>query len=434
MKTLIALTLGLSLSAAAFCQPAAKAFPNTDVIIENAVLHPVSRESFRGSLWVHDGKIAALWADGGATPPAATAARKIDAQGQSVYPGLISAASLLGLVEIESIRASRDFAETGDNNANARAAIAINADSELIPVARAGGVLTVHTVPMNPQGLIVGQSAVVNLSGWNYEQMLVVADAALHIVWPSTMLPPWLPDAMRAEAEKAAAQRLVTLGTSIADARRYAQRKATDDQPVDLRLRALAEAIGGKRPIHVHAEDYASIRAALDFFGREKLPFVLVGGQDAWRLAAELKAQNVAVILGTPHALPFRRHEGFDVSYRSAARLHEAGVRFALTGEVSSMGAALEKNLGPTAGAAVGYGLPEADALRAITLSAAEVLGIADRLGSLDVGKDATLILTDGSPLELTTTVKQAFIRGVDVSLDNRHESLYQRYRARVEP
>lgn len=429
LKTPALLSLALSMAAALTATTAHA----TSVLIENATLHTVSGGSYAGSLLITDGKIADLkpTAQAGsiAVPVDAT---RVDAGGAQLYPGLISANSLIGLTEIEAIRASNDFAETGDVNANARAQIAVNADSEQIPVTRNGGVLTVHVVPANPSGLIVGRSAVIALDGWNWEDMTVQADAGLHIVWPATLLPPWLPPAMRADAERTATQRVETLKQSFEQARRYAQAvKANPATQPDLRLAALVPVVEGRERAHVHAEDYASIRAAIDFFREQKLKFTLIGGQDAWRLAADLQADDVQLILSTPHNLPLRRHEGYDVVYRNAARLHEAGLKFAIAGEGSAFGASLEKNLGYVAGAAVGYGLPAEVALRSITLTPAELLGVGDRLGSLEVGKDATVFLASGSPLEITSTVQRIWIRGKEVPVESRHTRFRDRYDAR---
>jgi imidazolonepropionase-like amidohydrolase len=295
------------------------------VLIQNADVYPVSGPMLaKTSVLIDAGKIQAIGANADAK---AADARKIDATGLRLYPGLISAHSSLGLVEIEAVRASVDTAEVGSVNSNAKAQIALHADSDLIPVARAGGVLTVLSVPsVGEGGLFAGQSALINLRGWTFEEMTVKAPVAMHLYWPSTRLPPWLPKAMLEQANKAAAESLRNLEDTWLQVEAYRAKAkigvASANQ--DLRLQALLPVMDGTLPLFIHANELTQIRAALAFCTKHKLRFTLVGGLDAWRLSEELRAANVSVILASPFNAPLRRSEGYDVFYSAASKLAAA--------------------------------------------------------------------------------------------------------------
>lgn len=422
-----------SLLALSVCTLLAIGGAHAATLIEHADVYSVSRApEANTAVLIDGGKIVALGSQALEQAKSISNLERVDATGLRLYPGLISAHSSLGLLEIEAMRASVDTAEVGPDNANVRAQVAINADSEFIEVARAGGVLSVLSVPSVGQGgLFAGQSALINLRGWNYEEMTVSPAVAMHLYWPSTRLPPWLPPPVLAQAKQAAADSLVQLEKIMQEAKSY-QAKANDDAAnPDLRLRALMPMLDGKQPLFIHADDVEQIRAALDFTAKHGLKWTLVGGFDAWRLAAELKAANVSVILGSPFNTPYRRSEGYDVAYSAAGKLEKAGLRFAIAADGGGMNAALEKNLSHLAAQSVAFGLSEARALRAITLDAAEILGISERLGSIDPGKDANFILTRGDVLELATPVISVYIAGEKQAMTSRHSRLCERYQTR---
>ena len=420
------MTLALQ-AAAIFGVIAAPQFACAATLIEHADVYPVSRAVLVDTaVLIEVGKIKAIGAQALAQAGSAT---RIDATGLRLYPGLISANSSLGLIEIEAVRATVDTAEVGAVNPNARAQIAVHADSDLLPVARAGGVLTALSVPRG--NLIAGQSALINLSGWNYEEMTVKPAVAMHIYWPSTRLPDWLPKPAIEQALKAAAENLRVLDASFAEAIAYRAKQALPQATHDLRLEALQPVLSGDLPLFIHANELTQIRGALTFAAKYKLKVTLVGALDAWRVADELKAANVQVILGSPFNLPMRRSESYDVLYSAAAKLHAAGVKIAIAGDGGGMDASLEKNIAYLAAQAAAFGLAPAQALRAITLSAAEILGVSDRLGSIDVGKDANLILVRGDILEITSPIQRIFIAGIDTPMSSRHSKLCERYQGR---
>lgn len=423
-----------SLLAAALSAALPPMAPAASLLLEGATLYPVSSAPIdNGSVLLTDGKIAAIGARGSFAVPADAA--RVDYTGKRIYPGFIAANSVLGLTEIEAVRASNDYAEVGPFNPNVRAEVAVNTDSETIPVTRAAGIVAVHVAPQTAQGgLFTGNGAVIKLQGWTWEQMTLKADAGVHLVWPSKRAPDFLPPPVIAELRKAADTNRGLIDEVSANARRYAQSAdaAATEGSVDLRYAALAPVFKRERRLFVHADDLAAIRGAIDFCAVEKLDCVLVGGIDSWRVATELKQQQIPVILGSPFTVPLRRHEGFDTVFRNAARLHAAGVQIAIAGDGSGFAAPLEKNLPHHAAQTVAYGLPAEQALRAITLEPARILGIADRLGSLEVGKDASLLVSDGDPLEFDSQIVAVYIDGEPVDLASRHSRLYERYRQRV--
>jgi imidazolonepropionase-like amidohydrolase len=377
-------------------------------------------------------RIAALGP--GLAPPAG--ARVVDLQGLHVYPGLIDANTILGLVEIGSVRGTVDVNEVGDLNPNVRAEVALHPDSELLPVARAGGVLVAMAAPRG--GLVAGTAAVFRLDGWTWEDLTVAAPAGLLVQWPSMRIDR-APDARPSaeEQERTRDERLRSLRQAFAAARAYerahaaAGKKGIPAHERDPRWEAMLPVVRGRIPVLVAARDVSQIRAALRWAQEEGLRMVLLSGGDVARLADEIARARVDVVLDPTWALPERRWEPYDEPFTIAARLHAAGVRFCITTGSGTFGAANARNLTCEAAAAVAHGLPPEEGLRAITQRPAEILGVGDRLGTLAPGKEATLIVTDGDPLDIRTHVVRAFIAGREVSLETRQTRLWERYRAR---
>ena len=370
------------------------------VVLKGAVIHPVSGPDIAdGEIVFEDGKITALGR--GLTLP--EGAKVIDATGKHIYPGLISAHTVLGLTEIQSVRGTADIAEPGTINPNARAQVAINPDSELLPVARANGVLTALAVPKTQDGLISGLSTLVHLDGWTWEQMTVKPTVGLHVFWPELRIEkdPRYPQTPE-EQQKDIDRRLRELRDTFDAARAYARAsEARTERRTDVRFAAMLPVLRGEIPVFVHANDIRQIESAVQWTAAEHLKLVIVGGQDAWRVTDLLKEHDVPVIVSPVNALPLRRWEGYDAAYANAGKLQAAGVRFCIANDGSDFEAAHERNLPYQAAQAAAHGLPREEALRAVTLYPAQILGVADRTGSLDVGKEATLIVTTGDPLEI---------------------------------
>lgn len=397
------------------------------IVLVNATIHTVSGPTLQNaSLRFADGLIEAVGAE-----VSRADAEVIDLQGRHVYPGIIAANSALGLVEIPAVRATVDDVEVGPINPNVRAQVAMNPDSDLIPVARADGVLGALIVPGAGQGgIVAGLSAFAQLDGWTWEDLTLAAPVAMHVYWPGQNFPPWLPPALIQQAREAARQQIAALERAIVDARAYQRaRDAQALERVDLRWEAMAPVLRGELPVFFHADTVSQMREALAFARREDLRAVIVGGQEAARMIDELRAARVAVILTGTHRLPLHRWEAYDAPFTVAAELHAAGIPFAIAGPGGARGSSNERTLAFQAATAVAHGLPREEAIRAITLYPARILGIGDRLGSIEPGKLATLIVVDGDPLDIRSTVERAWIGGREIDLSSRHTRLYDKFR-----
>lgn len=408
------------------------------VLLSGATVVTVSGATLEKSdVLLVDGKIAGI----GPKITAPAGAEVIDVTGKRIYPGLIAAQTLLGLVEIAGARQTVDSAEIGTINPNARTQTAVNPDSELIPVARANGVLTALVVPAEKAGgapkgnLLAGTSALIRLDGWTWEDLTLRSPIAMHVYWPAMRVNPDSRVKSSSLQQKEIDAEVRTLDDTFALARSYAKAKASGrtNLDTDLRWEAMLPVVRGELRVFVHADEQKQIRAALAFARRHELKIAIVGGLDAWRVADELKAADVPVIVGGTHRLPLRRDDDYEAAYANPARLYAAGVRFCIAGGVSGPSEiGNERNLPYHAARAAAHGLPKEIALRSVTLGAAEVLGVEKELGSLDVGKRATLIVTDGDPLEIPTQIERAYIDGAPVDLRSRHTQLYEKYRERL--
>jgi imidazolonepropionase-like amidohydrolase len=403
------------------------------VAIRNATIYPVTAPPIaNGTIVFSKGVITAVGANV-AIPPDALV---IDGSGLSVYPGLIDAGTQLGLVEVDSVAGTVDTSELGDINPNAAAAVALNPHSNLIPVTRVNGITNVLTAPSG--GMISGQDALINLSGWTPQEMVVKAPVAMHLNFPRIRSGAFDEQPQEEEAQKEAqknySRQLDKLRDVLRDARAYAQAAGAraHDAGVkrfdrDVMLEALVPVVEGHEPVVIHAESARDIRAAIKFADEQKLKMILAGAQDVAKVVTELKSRNIPVILGPILDLPNREDDPYDLTFTNAKTLYDAGIRFAIQSTETHMA----RNLPYHAAACAAFGLPKEAALRAVTLSPAEIFGVADKLGSLEAGKMANVILTDGDPLEIVTHVHRLFIAGEDIPLDTYQTLLYEKFRAR---
>lgn len=391
------------------------------IALVGAVIHPVDGPDIEGGTLLLDrGKIVAV--GNNVELPAGT--EVIELKGQHIYPGLCDAYTNLGLVEIGAVRATIDEAESGSLNPNVRAQVAFNADSELIPVTRSNGVLSVLTAPSG--GLISGRSALMQLDGWTWEDMTIRADVGMHVRWPTIST-----SASSDDGEETRNTQLQQLRDLFDNARAYQQaqqgRRQQNQPPLDhdLRYEALLPVLARKVPLMVQADRLPQIQSAVAFARQQQVELVIVGGYDTPLCTDLLKEHDVAVIIDGVNRLPARRDDPIDAAFRVPARLHAAGVRFCIAdGERMSN----QRNLPYQAAAAAAYGLPREEALKAITIYPAQILGADYRIGSLAEGKDATLIVTTGDPLEIPTQVVMAMVEGRMVDLSNRHKRLWEKY------
>ncbi len=360
----------------------------------------------------------------------------IDGRGLEVYPGLINAWSNIGLTEIGAVPATNDGTEMGDFNPQLLAFSAVHPASEHIPVARVNGITTSLTVPSG--GIISGQATLLHLDGWTADEMAIIKSAGVVVSFPSltqrtasaggggfsstSRREPF------SETKRDYEKHLKELSDLMEEARHYEKaRNASQSTARDRKLEALLPVIRGQLPVFLRADSARDIRNAVEFARREKLKAVIQGGHEANKVADLLKKENVPVILDSILRLPTREDDPYDTPFTIPRDLAKAGVQFALT----SPSSADVRNLPYEAGIAEAYGLAHSDALRAITLSPAEIFGVADRIGTIETGKIADLVVTDGDILEIHTQVKHLFIGGKSVSLESKHTRLYQKYLAR---
>ena len=345
----------------------------------------------------------------------------IDATGKNIYPGFIACNTTIGLTEIDLVRATKDFREVGEFNPNVRSIIAYNTDSRIIPTVRSNGVLLAQVVPQG--GVISGSSSVVNLDAWNWEDAALSMDIGIHLNWPRM----FVYQSGNSEKEEAARKKMKS---SLADleilfSESSAYSKNQSPQESNLRYESMRALFSGKKKLFVHCNYAKEIVAAVDFAKRHQIKLVLVGATDSWRLTALLKENNIPVIINGTHNLPPREDEDVDISYKLPHLLQEGGVDFAICTD----GSWQVRNLMFQAGTAQAYGLSAEEAVMSITSSAAKILGIDDKVGTIEEGKDATLIISAGNALDMrTNNITEAFISGRQVDLDNAQKELNKKY------
>ena len=350
----------------------------------------------------------------------------IEANGKHIYPGLIAGDTQLGLVEVESIRATRDFTESGDLNPNSRTAIAYNTDSKVTPTIRSNGVLMAQIAPA--AGSIAGQSSVMMLDGWNWEDAAYKLDDGIWVNWARMYINTgWW--AEPGEVQKAKTEKkLDEIRAYFEEAQAYAN---MPDRELNLKFESMRGLFDGSKKLFVRCEYVKEIESAVALAAKHKLKLVIVGGSDAWMVAELLKKNNVQLMLDLIHNLPMREDDPVDINYSMASRLKAAGVDFCINMKKAGDPTFWQvRNLAFLAGTASGYGFSKEDALSSVTLSAARVLGIDKTTGSLEDGKDATFIICEGDIMDMKdSNVSRAFIQGREVNLDNDQKVLYRMYK-----
>jgi imidazolonepropionase-like amidohydrolase len=389
-----------------------------------------------GSVVISNGRITAVGA--GVTAPAG--AQEIDGRGLTVFPGMIDLGTNMGLLEVPAVGATADTQELGEMNPNASAVWSINPGSSHIDVTRVAGVTSVLSLPSG--GIISGQAAFINLAGSTPREMAVVPQAALVVEFPRVGGGGGFAAQLAAQqgiSQDALTQRdrrVEELRRMFRDALAYGRAqdayrndpKSVPRPDTDLKLAALVPYARGERPVIFRAEREREIRAVVRFAEETRLKPVIIGGSDAWKVAPFLKEHNVPVILDSVLNLPLREDDAYDTLYENAARLQAAGVRFCIS--TGDSGAHV-RDLPFQAGMAAAYGLPKAEALKAVTIYPAQILGVASQMGSIEQGKLANLVLTDGDLLEPRTNIKYLFIGGRQIPLVSRHTMLNDQFKDR---
>jgi imidazolonepropionase-like amidohydrolase len=417
--------------------------PQGTFAIRNARIFPVSGpEIANGTVVISNGKIQAV----GANVTIPPGAQVIDGTGLNVYPGMMDSGTSLGLSEIpQGASATIDIAEVGSFNPNVQATFGINPHSAHVGVARVVGITSVISRPTG--GIISGQAALINLAGFTVPQMQVVPRAAMVIELPragggggrgggaAAFFAAQQGGANANAANVLRTRQLDSLKQLLRDADAYgkAQDAYEKDKTLarpkhDVVLASLVPAVRGQQVVMFPADRAADIRAAVLFAEEMKLKPIIVGGHDAPEVAAFLKQHDVAVLMSNVLDPPSREDDAYDANYSAPAKLAAAGVKFAITsGDCCSE----VRNLPSIAGMASAFGLSKEDALKSVTLGPAQIFGVADRLGSLDVGKIANVVVTDGDMLEAKTNTRYLFIDGRLVPLDTKHTQLYDLFKGK---
>ena len=397
--------------------------------IRNATVVPVSGPRMvGGTVIVQNGRIAAV----GTNVTVPVGATVIDGTGMFVYPGFIDSGTHIGLGEIESVPGGEDEVEIGTFNPHNVALTAVNPLSELIPVARFNGITTAVTAPSG--GLVSGTASLIDLSGWTGDQMAVRRSAGLIVNFPTVGGARGGRGGGRGGAGGAtdSNEQVRQLTEYFRNAKAYADIKArlaaggAGKQAIDLPMEAMVPAMRGEMPVVFDANSVGQIRGALVLADSFHLKAIIRGGREAYRLADTLAARKVPVVLGPIYAEP-NSDAPYDEIFAAPAVLVKAGVMIAFqTNSASSV-----RDLPFEVALCEAFGLSADDAIRAITLNAATIWGVADRVGSIDAGKIANLFVSTGDPMDPRSSVKYLFIRGEQVPLVDRHTKLYEQFRAR---
>ncbi len=411
------------------------------LLLCNAIVHTVSGDNLaHGSVFIENGKIVEVRDDPKSTlseeHPNATV---IDLEGQHLYPGMIALNSALGLSEIESVRGTLDSTEISEFHPDVESWIAVNPDSELIPVTRANGIT--HAEPVPQGGVVAGLSGLVAFDGWTVEQMTIKHPTALHVYWPAMQLDTTPKEKLRdptkfkslEDQAKERQTKLRALDDFFADARAYAKAREAGTCNLNPPWEAMLPVIHGDVPIVIHADELRQINAAVKWAQTNGFGIILEGGRDAWRAASLLAERHIPVVYQGIWDTS-NDYEGYDVHFKAPEILRQAGVKVAFCHGSDSFNNAMSKNLPYAAAQAVAFGLPENEALKGLTLYPAQFLGVADRLGSIEAGKEATLFVADGNILDIRANVKRMWIAGQEVSLASRHTRLYEKYKNRPPP
>ncbi|WP_292943716.1 amidohydrolase family protein [Olleya sp. UBA1516] len=424
MRKFKILILTLCVSVISFAQQTPGDKQTTAITIEGATAHLGNGDVIENALIMFEN--GTLTFVGSANTKIARKGTIIDAKGKHVYPGFIAPNSTLGLVEVDAVRATNDDDEVGAMNPHIRSLIAYNTESKVVESMRPNGVLMAQITPRG--GRISGTSSVVQLDAWNWEDAAIKTDDGIHLNWPSTYSRGrwWLGEPNVLKENKNYAKEIEELTNYFAQSKAY---NANKTSPKDLPFEALEGLMDGSKKLFVHVDNEKGITDAINFAKAENIKhLVIVGGYEANNVVDLLKQNNIPVLVQRTHSRPNGDDHDYDLPYKLASQLVNAGILVGLenAGDMERMNT---RNLPFLAGTTVAYGLSKAQALSLITLNTAKILGVDDKVGSLEVGKDATLFISQGDALDMRTNkLDQAFIQGRNISLETHQTELYKRY------
>jgi imidazolonepropionase-like amidohydrolase len=425
MKQIFIIIL-LLVTGVAFSQPPVPGkAQSSPIVLKGGTIHIGNGQVIQnGSLVFENGKITEVGAS--VTTPAG--AEVIDVTGKQIYPGLILPNTTIGLVEVGAVRATRDYAEVGEINPNVRSLIAYNTDSELIAVTRSNGILLVQATPES--GIIAGSSSIMQLDAWNWEDAAYRIDDGIHMNWPRMFRAGGFFSENPGEIQKNEnrPKTIAALEMTFTDALGYSKNPMPDVK--NLKMEAMKGLFDGSKNLYIHADYGKEIIEAVKFaqkYGVKKI--VIVGGEESHLAADFLKENNIPVLINSLHRLPNRAGDDVDLAFKLPYLLKQAGVLVGLTYSGGSQEYSSARNLPFLAGNSVAHGLTKEEALQTVTANTAKILGIDDKTGTLEKGKDANIVVSEGDLLDMkSSVVTQAFIQGRKLVLDDRHKKLYKRF------
>ena len=439
MNRLLLKFLGPILMLISFAAHAVNAQTSTvaDIAITHAKIFTLAGPPIEdGTVVIHEGKIAAV----GAGVPIPPGAQVIDAKGLQVYPGLFDPVTQMGLSEISAVIATVDTTETGSFNPDVTAATAILPSSAHIPVTRASGITEVIAAPASggfdsraATNLVGGQASAIHLAGWTAEEMLINKRAAMVVDWPDIETRSFdfstfsMKEKSFTDAKKEYDKQVNELADYVEQARHYAQALQNSGGASfqrDVKLEAMAPVVRGEMPLLIFADQARQIRDAVEFCDKQKLRIILAGAAEAWKEKDLLRSKSVPVILRPTLGEPPEEDDAYDQLLTQPEELRAAGIKIAF----GSFDNSFARRLGQSAANAVAHGLPYDEGLKAVTLHPAQMFGLDAQLGTVETGKTANLIVTNGDPLDVTTEVRYLFIKGQLTSTDNKQKALYEKY------
>lgn len=355
----------------------------------------------------------------------------IDLKDAHIYPGFVAPNTTLGITEIDAVKATRDFRETGYYNPHIRTQIAFNVESKVISTVRTNGVLLCQATPRG--GRISGSSSIMKLDGWNWEDATIKADDGIHVNWPTSLTGGgWWAEPAPKKANEKYPEHVAEIRQFFDKAKAYSQEDEHDE--IDGRWEAMKDCFTGNKRVYFHADEIQQLQDIIDFVDAYDIKFpVIVGGYDAHLITRKLADSKIPVMIIRPHSLPENEEDDVDLPFKLAALLQEGGVKFCIQNE-GDMEAMNARNIPFLAGTAEAYGLSKEEAIRAVSLSPCEILGIDKRYGSIEKGKSATLFVSTGDALDMrTNNVTLALIDGKFVSLTNSQKELYEKYQEKYE-
>lgn len=418
MRVIITFTI-LVLSSNVFALPPKPSSETQSRVYHNATIHIGNGEVLENATIAFDkgvitrvGHFRMAWQEG-----------DINLKGKHVYPGFILPVTNVGLSEVGAIKATKDDTETGSLNSNVRSIVAYNTDSEITPTLRFNGILLAQPTPQG--GLVSGLSSVVQLDAWNWEDAAVVVDDGLHINWPNAMQNKFdfATFSMKLEKNNKYSEQIANMKSLFQDAKRYTQ---DDKTSINLKLSAVKPVFTSGRKVYIHTSNPKGIIESVTFLKEQGINnIVLVTDQNAEPVIGFIKESHVPVIVTGVHTLPVKTDSSVDSGYTIAVKLAEAGVLTAIS-YPSAMGS---RNLAFTAGSLAAYGLGKEQALKMISANPARILGIDKKYGTLEVGKSATLFITEGDALDMRGNIlTEAYIDGRKIELEGRQQKLFKRY------